>query len=126
MTGALLIAVPIAALGLSPTLPVLMLAAAVGGVGLDVFVVTWETAMQEHIPTDKLSRVFAYDMLGSILAVPAGQVVVGAAAQAFTPRPVVLTAAALYVAIAVLALFTPAVWGLRRHAATRPPVVETA
>lgn len=124
MTGALLIALPIAALGLSPSLPVLMLAGAVGGFGLDLFAVTWETAMQEQIPTDKLSRVFAYDMLGSILAVPAGQVVIGAAAQAFTPRPVVLTAAALYVAIAMLALFTPAVWGLRRHAAARPLAVE--
>src|SRR5262249_24491790 len=74
MTGALLIAVPIAALGISPTLPVLMLSAAIGGIGFDLFAVTWETAMQEQIPTDKLSRVFAYDMLGSVLAVPAGQV----------------------------------------------------
>jgi MFS family permease len=120
MSGALLIAVPIAALGISPPLAVLMLAAAVGGIGFDLFAITWETVMQEQIPADTLSRVFSYDMLGSMLAVPAGQVVIGAAAGAFSPRPVVLAAAALYVATAMLALFTPAVWGLRWPVG-RPP-----
>ena len=28
--------------------------------------------MQEHIPADKLARVYSYDMLGSFVAIPVG------------------------------------------------------
>ena len=115
MSGALLIAIPIATLGLSPTLTVLLLAAFVGGIGFDLFTITWETAMQEHIPADRLSRVFSYDMLGSFVAIPVGQVAAGAAAEAFDPAPVVLAASAGYVVIGAAALLTPSVWNLRRR-----------
>ncbi len=115
MSGALLIAIPIATLGLSPTLPVLLLAAFVGGIGFDLFTITWETAMQEHVPADRLSRVFSYDMLGSYVAIPVGQVAAGAAAEAFDPGPVVLAASAGYVVIGTAALLTPSAWNLRRR-----------
>jgi len=115
MGGALLIAIPVAALGLSPDLTVLVLAAFVGGIGFDLFSITWETAMQEHVPADRLSRVFSYDMLGSFVAIPVGQVVAGTAAEVFDPGPVALAAAAGYVVIGTAALLTPSVWGLRRR-----------
>jgi MFS family permease len=124
MAGALLIAIPIATLGLSPSLGVLLLAAFIGGIGFDLFSITWETAMQEHIPADRLSRVFSYDMLGSFVAIPVGQIAAGAAAEAFDPRPVALAASAAYIAIGTAALLTPSVWKLQRqpHARQAEPV----
>jgi MFS family permease len=118
MGGALLVAVPITALAFPTYFPLLLVAAVIGGIGFDLFGINWETAMQENIPEDKLSRVFSYDMLGSIVAIPAGQVGAGAAAAAFGPRPVILTAAALYLSIGALTLATPAVWQLRRPVST--------
>lgn len=114
MGGALLISVPIAALAFPTHFPLLLVAAVIGGVGFDLFSINWETAMQENVPEEKLSRVFSYDMLGSFVAIPVGQVGAGVAAAAIGPRPVILTAVALYLVIGALVLATPAVWQLRR------------
>jgi MFS family permease len=121
MIGALLLAIPIATLGLSSSLGVLLLAAFIGGIGFDLFSITWETAMQENIPADRLSRVFSYDMLGSFVAIPVGQIAAGAAAEAFDPRPVALAASAVYVAVGTAALLTPSVWKLQRRPQARQP-----
>lgn len=67
-------------LALVPQVGVLMLAALLTGLGLEVFGVAWETTVQGHIPADKLARVYSYDALGSQLAVPVGQMAAGPAA----------------------------------------------
>jgi MFS family permease len=113
MVGALLIAVPIAALGLSTPLAILLVAAVVGGIGFDIFGINWETTMQQQIPEQLLSRVSSYDMLGSIVAIPAGQVLAGFAAEVIGARSVILGAAVLYVVVGAVTLFTPAVWRLQ-------------
>ncbi len=43
-----------------------------GGLGIAIFGVLWNTTMQREIPPDMLSRVSAYDMVGSICLLPAG------------------------------------------------------
>ena len=48
---------------------------------LEQFGIAWETTMQEHIPPDKLARVYSYDMVGSFVAIPIGQVAVGPIAR---------------------------------------------
>lgn len=53
------------------------------------------------------------DFRGSLVAIPAGQVLAGFAAEAFGARAVIFSAAALYVGIGAVTLFTPAVWRLR-------------
>ena len=47
------------------------------GVLLDVFMVLWDTTLQQHVPEDLLSRVSAYDWLGSLVFTPVGLAVVG-------------------------------------------------
>jgi hypothetical protein len=37
----------------------------------------WDTAMQEQIPHDRLSRVYSYDALGSFVCIPIGLSVAG-------------------------------------------------
>ncbi len=82
-------------LALAPQLGVLLGAALLTGVGLEVFSVAWETTMQQHVPADKLARVYSYDALGSNLAVPIGQVSAGPAVLAIGVEPTLLAGAGI-------------------------------
>jgi MFS family permease len=70
-------ALPILTLGIHPHLGVLLMSSFAAGVAVEQFGIAWETTMQEHVPADKLARVYSYDMVGSFLAIPVGQVAVG-------------------------------------------------
>lgn len=109
-----LLALPMLALGIHPTLSLLVPLGLVAGVGLEVFGVGWDLSLQQHVPADRLSRVYAYDALGSFVMIPVGQAVAGpAAALLGLSRAVV--ACALVVAVSVGgALAVPAVRALRR------------
>nr|WP_214661300.1 MFS transporter [Streptomyces polyasparticus] len=72
--------VPLAA-GLVPSVPVMMLGYGLSGIGWAYWGVQWATAVQTQIPQDKLNRVAAYEIAGSILAVPFGQAVAGPASS---------------------------------------------
>jgi hypothetical protein len=54
----------------------------VNGLAVDVFEVLWITALQEYVPSDKLSRVNSYDALGSFVLGPLGLLLVGPVAAA--------------------------------------------
>jgi MFS family permease len=84
------------------------------GVGFDMFGIGWETALGQHVPLDKLSRVSSYDMLGSFIAGPVGQLTVGYVAAASSAKAVELYGAALFALITVATLVVPSVWNLRR------------
>ncbi|GIF74692.1 MFS transporter [Asanoa siamensis] len=96
-------AVLVLALGVTSVVPVLLLAGFAVGFALEQFAVAWDTTMQEHVPSDLLARVYSYDMLGSILAVPIGQVAAGPLAEHFGVRPTLVGAAAL-MALATVAM----------------------
>jgi MFS family permease len=66
-------------LSLSVPLPVVLVAAAafLEGVAGQIFAVLWYTTLQRKIPAHLLSRVSAYDHLGSIALAPLGIVVAG-------------------------------------------------
>lgn len=81
---------PLIVFGLSPHLVPLAAAAFLAGVGLEQFSVAWETSMQEHIPADRLARVYSYDMVGSFVAVPIGEIAVGPIADHVGLRPALL------------------------------------
>ena len=74
------------ALALAPVAAVLMPAAFVTGVAIEQFGVAWEVSIQEHVPADKLARVYSYDALGSLMAVPVGQMAAGPLADALGRR----------------------------------------
>jgi len=99
------IALPVLTLGVFPHVGMLVVVGFVAGVGLEQFGVAWETTMQEHVPADKLARVYSYDMVGSFVAIPIGQVVAGPVAQAAGVRPALVGAAALIV-LAVLGMLS--------------------
>ncbi|HEX7744950.1 MAG TPA: MFS transporter [Micromonosporaceae bacterium] len=92
-------------LALAPTLVVLITAGVAVGIAVEQFAVAWETSIAQHIPSDKLARVYSYDMLGSFVAIPLGQVAVGPIAAVIGTRDTLLILAAL-VAASVLGMLT--------------------
>jgi MFS family permease len=84
-------------LALSVPIPLLgvIAAAALAGIGLEVFGVLWETAMQQEVPQEKLSRVSSYDALGSFVLIPLGFAAAGPIAEIIGTRPTILGAAAI-------------------------------
>jgi MFS family permease len=81
------------ALALTPVALVLIPAAVLTGLAIEQFSIAWEVSIQEHIPTEKLARVYSYDALGSLLGIPVGQILAGPLADAFGAAPALLLAA---------------------------------
>ena len=69
-------ALPLLALGVAPQLPILLATMFVTGIAMDLFSVAWDVSLQENVPPDRLARVYSYDAVGSIVAIPAGQLAV--------------------------------------------------
>ncbi|WSV45026.1 MFS transporter [Streptomyces decoyicus] len=106
LTGALCIfplALPSAALAVP--LPAGGLTAVMFGTGIavEVFAVTWMTALHQEIPEEKFSRVSSYDWLGSLAVVPL------ATALAGPVQDLIGRTAALWGCSALIALLTAAV-----------------
>lgn len=58
------------------------------GLGFALLMIWWETALAHHIPPGALSRVSAWDWMGSLALLPLGYVLAGPLASAFGPRTV--------------------------------------
>ncbi|MFE9560997.1 MFS transporter [Streptomyces sp. NPDC006487] len=111
---------PLAA-ALVPDLPLLMLGYAVSGVGWAFWGVQWSTTVQTQIPQDRLNRVTAYEVGGSILAIPFGQVLAGPASGLFGVRPLLLAGAAIGLGCALaLVLVRPVRTLVRRDTGASP------
>jgi hypothetical protein len=110
---------PVTTLGLYPHVGLLVVAGFVAGVGLEQFGVAWETTMQEHVPADKLARVYSYDMVGSFIAIPIGQVVAGPVAQSVGVQAALLGAAGLMLAAVLGMLSSSDVRHLRHRLPSR-------
>lgn len=96
------------------------------GLAVDVFEVLWMTALQEYVPSDKLSRVTSYDALGSFVLGPVGLLLVGPVAAAVGIERTLIAAGLLVALGNVFALSVRSVRTLpaaqaRLHA-QQPPV----
>jgi MFS family permease len=120
MLGVALLAVPMAMLGLSPSVFPLIAASFLAGAGSEVFNIGWQTALQEHVPGEALSRVSAYDMLGSIVAIPVGQLLAGPLTAVFSARTVVIGSATLFVVVVAATFLSPSVRNLQRVTSPGP------
>ena len=82
------------------------------GVCLDIFTVLWDTALQTHIPQEALSRVGAYDALGSAALGPLGVAAAGPAAATFGVTPALVAGGILTALANAGALLSPEVRNL--------------
>jgi hypothetical protein len=95
--------------------PIATIAAAAFAAGMcgELFGVLWYTALHTHVDPAALSRVSAYDAVGSIALVPLGEVLAGFALDAFGARPTLLGAVAAIVLPTAAVLGVPEVRQLR-------------
>ncbi|NUT27504.1 MAG: MFS transporter, partial [Streptomyces sp.] len=98
------LAAPLLAMGGGLPLPWVLLAALLAGVGLDVAVVTWATAFQQHVPQGELGRMSAFNSVGERLAIPLGYLLTALAAGLWDDRAVLVACAGLVVVAVVLNL----------------------
>lgn len=114
MLGMSVFAVPMIIMGSDPVLPLLVVAAFAAGLGVEVFSLGWNLAMQENIEERMLSRAYSYDALGSFVAIPIGQLTFGPLGEAFGAQRVILVGGFVYVAIALATLASRSVRRLDR------------
>ncbi|MGW1429231.1 MFS transporter [Streptomyces sp. NPDC002431] len=95
---------PPTALGLGLPLLWVLLGAVLAGIGLDVAVVAWNTALQQQVPRDELGRMSAFNGVGERIAIPVGYLVVALSAQVWTGRTVLLVCSGAIVAATLLNL----------------------
>lgn len=111
---------PMIALGVEPVLVAGAVAAFAAGFGIQLVGLSWDLAMQEHVPDEMLSRAYSYDMLGSFVAIPVGQLIVGPLAAVFGVEEVMLVAGIAYAALALATLASRSVRDLPRVTVTEP------
>jgi hypothetical protein len=102
--GVLLIAPTLVLLSIPAHAGVIALSGFATGFGIEIFAVLWDTTMQQQIAEEKLSRVYSYDMLGSIALVPVGLAVIGPIADAFGTEAT-LVGSALFIVLVTLPVF---------------------
>ncbi|MFD8974046.1 MFS transporter [Streptomyces sp. NPDC059593] len=123
------IALPSAALAVPLDVVGLTAAMFISGMAIEVFGVSWMTALHQEIPEEKLSRVSAYDWFGSTALLPLSTALAGPAESAFGRSEALWGAAALMVFVTALVLLVPDVRNLTRRTHTKEvagTVPETA
>jgi MFS family permease len=98
-------------------------AAAIAGIGSEIFGILWDTAMQQEIAEEKLSRVSSYDALGSFVLIPLGLAVAGPVAEAIGTRSTILAAAAVSLTATLAVLLVRDVRTISRREHAGPALV---
>jgi len=102
----MVLAWPLLAAGFALGAPLVLVvaAAAATGFGFALMTIWWETALAHHVPPDALSRVSAWDWMGSLALLPLGYAVAGPLAGAFGARTVLGVGSAIGLVLLALAL----------------------
>ncbi len=121
-------AVAISPLSLAMVLPLPAICAASFGLGVfvEMMMVQWTVAMARNIPPDRLARVSSYDVLGSVMAMPAGALIAGPLGAAIGISSAQYAAAVVIIVASALALIPRDVRTLRAGDPTAPAVAAAA
>ncbi|MBX7553116.1 MFS transporter [Streptomyces sp. NPDC004232] len=117
------LALPSAALAVPVPVGALYVVMFVAGTTVEVFAVSWMTALHQEIPEDKLSRVSAYDWFGSVALLPLATALAGPAESGFGRAAALWGCAVLVVLVTALVLLVPDVRTLTRR--TQPVADST-
>ena len=118
-------AVAISPLSLAMVLPLAAVCVASFALGgfVEVMMVQWTVTMARNIPSDKLARVSSYDVLGTVMAMPAGALIAGPLGTTIGVSRTQYAAAALIVVASALALVPRDIRTIRNDP-PEPPVLE--
>jgi len=97
-----------------PWLWVVYLTGALAGGGIGLFAVWWETALAQRIPPHLLSRVTAWDWMGSLALLPLGFFLTGPIAARFGAVHVLVVGGIVAVGVSLLGILPSSTRGLTR------------
>lgn len=100
-------------LAFAAPLPVIALTGFAWGLAIELFMILWMTALQTHIPREALSRVNAYDAMGSLMFGPIGLALAGPLVAVVGLQTSFLVAASVCVVALLAALLSSSVRHLR-------------
>jgi MFS family permease len=109
-------ALPLILLALGLSAPLVALGAFAEGIAVQIFSVYWFTALQEHVAPEALSRVSAYDALGSLALSPLGMAIAGPASDLIGVNAALWICSAIIIGATAAVLFVPEVRQLRSRA----------
>lgn len=98
---------PIFMLSLSASSTWLIIAFFIAGITFGRFEVSWAHSLQTHISQAKLARIYAYDAIGSFVAIPFGELVAGPLAIHYGSSNVLLFSSIVVVLATLGASFVP-------------------
>ena len=113
----------IALLALRAPAPLIAAAQAVGGIGMGFFTAVWQTTLQQHVREDALSRVSAWDWMGSFAFFPLGFVLAGPVSHAIGISTTLWISVGWAVLSTLVILLVPSVRNLRRLDEPEPETV---
>lgn len=96
-----------------PPLPILCAGSLVCGLAVSFPDTTWDTALQDHVDPDALSRVLSLDYFGSYLLMPVGFSMAGVIASKIGTSETLLAAGALMLVATAASLVDKGVWRLQ-------------
>ena len=128
--GTFAFAGPVALLALRAPAAWIAAAAFVSGIGIGIYGTLWDTTLQQRVPAAVLSRVSAYDWLGSVALIPLGYALAGPLASALSVTGALWLATAWAVLGSAAVLAVPSVRRLRAAPDTasgsdRGPITQT-
>jgi MFS family permease len=100
------------ALALDLSLVIAIAAGIFSGIAVEIFLVTWSTSMQTHIPEESFSRVNSYDSLGSYGFAPLGIIIAGPLAEAFSVNSILFATGLITLLASLVALSVKSVRSL--------------
>jgi predicted MFS family arabinose efflux permease len=110
MTG---VAPHVALLAASAPAVAVIATAPLGGIALALFATLWDTTLQREVPAHVLSRVSAYEWLGSIAGFPLGYAIVGPLALVFGVHGALWLSVAVLLAATMVVVAMPSVRSVR-------------
>ena len=118
------VAPALALLALRAPAPAIAGTQALGGAGLGFFGAIWQTTLQQHVPEEALSRVSAWDWMGSFAFLPLGFILAGPVSEAIGVSTTLWVGVAYLVLSTFAVLLVPSVRNLRRLDAKEPETEE--
>jgi hypothetical protein len=112
----------IAGLALAAPLPVLAVAAGLGGFQASLSQVLWTTSLQQHVPAQALARVSAYGWLGALVFAPLGYALAGPVSNWIGVATTLWVGAAWVLVSTGLILAVPGIRSLQRTEMLREEV----
>ncbi|MGA5561032.1 MFS transporter [Streptomyces platensis] len=123
LTGALCVfplALPSAALAVPLSVAGLTAIMFGTGIAIEVFAVTWMTALHQEIPEEKFSRVSSYDWLGSLAMAPLATALAGPVQDLIGRTAALWGCSAVIVLLTAAVLCVPDIRRLTRRTTTEP------